>query len=323
MKRYLPPLNSLRAFEAAARHCNFRKAANELSVSQSAISHQLKLLESKLGVELFHRSVHSVELSEAGHLYYPVLRDAFDRMSDVTERISLNTKSTLLTVQVYVTFATAWLIPRLSDFQNKHPDIQVNINTTHIDVDFEHSDVDVCVFMGYKDQANVQYDYLFTSEIYPVCGPGLLAKAKTLKHPEDLLKQNLLYINHAEQDWSNWFSAAGVNADNQSAAIRFDSYSLALDAAIDGAGVALALSPFGTSDVNAGRLVKPFDIQAKAYGDWYLAYRENRGKSEKVIAFQNWLLDQIQNDKNITLSNPESTRPSALELESELLACAI
>jgi len=323
MKRCLPPLNSLRAFEAAARHCNFRKAADELNVSQSAISHQLKLLESKLGVELFHRGVRSVELSEAGHLYYPVLRDAFDRMSDVTERIRLNTKSTLLTVQVYVTFATGWLIPRLSDFQNKHPDIQVNINTTHIDVDFEHSDVDVCVFMGYKNQPNVQYDYLFTSEIYPVCGPQLRAKAKALNHPEDLLKQNLLYINYAEQDWPNWFSAAGVNAETQPPGIRFDSYSLALDAAIDGAGVALALSPFGTSDIDAGRLVKPFDVEAKAYGDWYLAYRENRGNSRKVIAFQNWLIRQIQDDKNITLSRPESARPLQPELQAELRASAV
>ncbi len=323
MKRHLPPLNSLRAFEAAARHCNFRKAADELNVSQSAISHQLKLLESRLGIELFHRSVHSVELSEAGLLYYPVLRDAFDRMSDVTERIRLNTESTLLTVQVYVTFATAWLIPRLSDFQKKHPEIQVNINTTHIDVDFEHSDVDVCVFMGYKDQAKVQYNYLFTSELYPVCGPELLTNAKTLKHPKDLLQQNLLYINNAEQDWSNWFSAAGVDTNTQSPAMRFDSYSLALDAAIDGAGVALALSPFGASDIDAGRLVKPFDIQAKAYGDWYLAYRENRGNSAKVIAFQSWLLGQIQDDKNIRLSKPVSTRPSELELEPELMACAI
>jgi len=323
MKRHLPPLNSLKAFEAAARHCNFRKAADELNVSQSAISHQLKLLESKLGVELFHRSVHSVELSEAGRLYYPVLRDAFDRMSDVTEEIRLNTKSTLLTIQVYVTFATAWLIPRLSDFQRKHPEIQVNINTTHIDVDFEHSDVDVCVFMGYKDQAKVDYKYLFTSEIYPVCAPQLLAKENTLKHPENLLQQNLLYINYAEQDWPNWFSAAGINADTQNPAMRFDCYSLAIDAAIDGAGVALALTPFGTSDIDAGRLVKPFDIQAKAYGDWYLAYRENRGNSAKVIAFQNWLLCQVQDDKNITLAKPESARPSELEFGPELLACAI
>lgn len=301
MKRYLPPLNSLRAFEAAARHCSFRQAADELNVSHSAISHQIKLLESQLEVELFHRSVRSVELTEAGQVYYPILRDAFDRIADGTERVRANIKSTVLTVQIYVTFAVGWLIPRLIDFQKKHPEIQVHINSSHIDADFQRSDVDVCVLMGYKVQPEVHYEYLCTSEIFPVCSPKLLEDGPKLKKPKDLIQHNLLYINHAEQDWPNWFTAAGIDIEDASKGIRFDSYSLALDAAVDGAGVALALQPFGMSDIRAGRLIQPFDIKAQAYGDWYLAYRDNRRNSAKVIAFQKWLLEQVHADPDMNV----------------------
>jgi LysR family glycine cleavage system transcriptional activator len=311
MKRYLPPLNSLRAFEAAARHCSFRHAAEELNVSHSAISHQIKLLESQLGTELFHRSVRSVELSDAGQIYYPILRDAFDRIADATERVRANVRSTVLTVQVYVTFAVGWLIPRLIDFQKKHPEIQVHINSSHIDADFQRSDVDVCVLMGYKVQPEVHYEYLFTSEIFPVCSPKLLEEGPRLKKPQDLTNHNLLYINHAEQDWPNWFEAAGVQSESTNQGIRFDSYSLALEAAIDGAGVALALQPFGMSDVRAGRLVEPFDIKAPAFGDWYLAYRENRRNSAKVKAFQKWLLEQVNEDPDMPMKTPQDGSDSS------------
>ncbi|WP_339672224.1 transcriptional regulator GcvA [Dasania marina] len=299
MKRYLPPLNSLRAFEVAARHLSFREAADELSVSHSAISHQVKLLETQLCTELFHRGVRSVELTEAGALYYPILRDALDRIADGTERVRRNVRSAVLTVQVYVTFANGWLIPRLSDFQEKHPDIQVNINTSHIDADFERSDADVCVLMGYKTQEDVHYEYLFTSDIFPVCSPRILEGGIKLKNPKDLLHHKLLSISHAEKDWPNWFAAAGVEQESPVVGGRFDSYSLALTGAIDGAGVALALSPFGLSDIRSGKLVKPFDVHAEAFGDWYLSYRSNRRASEKVKVFQKWLLDKIQEDGDI------------------------
>jgi len=196
-----------------------------------------------------------------------------------------------------------WLIPRLIDFQKKHPEIQVHINSSHVDADFQRSEVDVCVLMGYKVQPEVHYEYLFTSEIFPVCSPKLLEEGPKLKKPKDLVHHNLLYINHAEQDWPNWFTAAGEEEaiELASKGIRFDSYSLGLDAAMDGAGVALALSPFGMSDIRAGRLINPFDIKAPAYGDWYLAYRENRRNSAKVNAFQKWLLEQVGADPDMMI----------------------
>jgi LysR family transcriptional regulator, glycine cleavage system transcriptional activator len=302
MKRYLPPLNSLRAFEAAARHCSFRHAADELHVSHSAISHQIKLLESQLSVELFHRSVRAVELTDAGRIYYPILRDAFDRIADGTERVRGGRSSSVLNVQVYVTFAVGWLIPRLIDFQKKHPEIQVHIDTSHIDADFQRSNADISVMMGYETQKDVHYEYLFTSDIYPVCSPELIKEGGKLKKPADLLKHNLLYIDHAEDDWPNWFNAAGIDTEGVdfTKGIRFNSYMLALDAAIDCAGVAIAVRPFGMKDIRAGRLVQPFEVSAKAYGDWYLAYRDNRSDSQKVIAFQKWIIEQIQNDPDIT-----------------------
>lgn len=298
MKRYLPPLNSLRAFEAAARHCSFRRAAEELNVSHPAISHQVKLLESQLGVELFRRSVRSVSLTEAGESYYPILRDAFDQISDASEQVKATLTNNILTVQVYVTFA-GWLIPRLSDFKKQYPDIQIHINTSAVDADLSCDNVDVSVLMGYKTQQEVHYDYLFTSEIFPVCSPGFFKESKRIKKPQDLEPQYLLTVNNAEQDWPNWFEAAQVDEIDSTKGIRFDSYALALDAAVDGAGVALALRPFRMRDMREGRLIEPFDVKAQAYGDWYFAYRENRSRSQKIIDFKRWLMEQVANDADM------------------------
>ncbi len=304
MKRNLPPLNSLRAFEAAARHCSFRLAAEELNVSHSAISHQVKLLESQLNVELFHRAVGSVSLTECGEEYYPALRDAFDRMSDATDRVRTELTSNVLTIQTYIT-AAGWLIPRLSDFKRKHPDIQVHLNTSSEDTTFESGAVDISILMGYQTQQDVHYDYLFTSEIFPVCSPQFLEEHKSLKKPQDLSPHQLLSIKNAEQDWPNWCQAAGIDEIDTGKGLRFDSYTLALDAAIDSAGVALALRPFRMKDLRDKRLVELFDVKAQAYGDWYIAFRENRKRSKKVSDFRHWLLKQIEDDQDMPASRKD------------------
>ena len=301
-KRDIPPLNALRAFEAAARHCNFRLAAEELHVTHSAISHQIKLLEERLGVQLFRRTVRTVTLTEEGEQLYPCLRDAFDLISDGVQGVKAVQTSNVLTLQVYVTFA-GWLIPRLPDFRRRHPDIQLHINTSSLDATFEKSDVDAAVLMGYKTQQTIEYDYLFTSQLVPVCSQAFLDHSQPINSPADIQPAQLLTIANAEQDWPNWFAAAGLEAPEQSKGTRFDSYSLALDAAIDGAGIALALLPFRKKDLREGRLVTPFDIKAPAYGDWYFAYRQKRGRSAKVRAFRSWLLGQIADDNDIDIKS--------------------
>ena len=288
MKRSIPPLNALRAFEAAARHCSFRAAADELHVTHSAISHQIKLLEERLQVQLFRRTVRTVVLTEEGEQLFPYLRDAFDLIADGADRVRANQSSNVLTIQIYVTFA-GWLISRLPDFRKQNPDIQLHINTSSIDTDFESGEVDAAVLMGYKTQDNIEYDYLFSSELVPVCGQDFLENSQQIQTPEDLHPSQLLTIAGAETDWPSWYAAAGLEPPDLSKCTRFDSYSLAMDAAIDGAGVALALLPFRMKDLREGRLIAPFDIKTPAYGDWYFACRAIRARSEKISTFRRWL----------------------------------
>lgn len=307
MKRYLPPLNSLRAFEAAARHGSFRYAAEELNVSHSAISHHIKLLESSLEVELFHREVRSVTLTERGKAYYPILRDAFENIADGTEKIREKISKNVLTIQTYITFA-GWLIPRLDNFQKKHPDIQVHLNTSPFDANLGNSDADVSILMGYKTKPKTDYGYLFTSKIFPVCSPSFLQENPDLKRPEDLKPHQLLSMQNAEQDWPNWFAAAGIKEPvDTNCGIRFDSYSLALDAAKNSVGVALALRPFRMKDLRENKLIELFNINTQAYGDWYFTFREGR-ESNKIYKFKKWVISQVESDTDMAHDNNENNK---------------
>ncbi|MEY4375819.1 MAG: hypothetical protein RJB26_369, partial [Pseudomonadota bacterium] len=206
MRRVLPPLNALRSFEAAARHGSFKAAAEELCVSHSAISHQVKLLEQYLGLELFSRHSRAVELTRAGRAYYPVLRETFDRLADSTALLLTPKRQDVLTIQLYSTFAIRWLIPRLPDFQTKHPQINVRLNTSQRDVDFEHEDVDACVLIGTPANDDLQYTYLCGSELLPVCSPALLNGKTPLRTPADLAQHTLLQVYPSRRDWGLWLA---------------------------------------------------------------------------------------------------------------------
>ena len=186
MRKRLPPLNALRTFEAAARNGSFKHAAEELCVSHSAVSHQIKQLERHIGVELFVRKARSVELTKHGRDYYPVLRGAFDRIAEGTERIFTPNIPGILTVQAYSTFAIRWLIPRLPGFGATTPEIRVRLHTSQWDVDFEHEDIDVCILIGDGTRSELHYDFLFSSQIFPVCSPSLLKDNNPFDAPEEL-----------------------------------------------------------------------------------------------------------------------------------------
>ena len=206
MRKKLPPLNALRSLEAAARHTSFKDAANELCVSHSAISHQVKLLEDHLGVELFTRKARAVELTRAGKLYYPVLRDAFDHILEVSQQIMAPHAADVVTVQVYSTLAIRWLIPRLPQFQASFPDIQIRLNTAQTDVDFARDDVDACIMIGKAVDDDLHYRYLFSSELFPVCSPSLLTQGGGIKTPQDLAYQTILQVYPSSKDWAIWLN---------------------------------------------------------------------------------------------------------------------
>ena len=300
MRKPLPPLTALKSFEAAARNGSFKLAAEELCVSHSAVSHQIKQLEAFLNVELFVRKARAVELSKLGKLYYPVLRDAFDKIADGTSLILSPRSEGVLTIQIYSTFAIRWLIPRLPKFYSAHPEIQVRLNTSQLDVDFEHDDVDVWVMIGSRSSTDLHYDYLFTPELFPVTSPSLMQGEKGIKSPEDLVRETILQVYPSEKDWYVWLDGVGVKGVDPLSGLQFDSYDHALSTAMQGMGVALGMQPYVERDIASGLLVEVFPGQRiKAAGEWYLVCRQDRAEQEKIQVFREWMLAEIAADTDL------------------------
>lgn len=300
MSKKIPPLNALKSFEAAARHCSFREAADELCVSHSAVSHQVKLLERYLGVELFVRKARAVELTKAGRMYFPVLRDAFDKIAYGTELLLAPQRNDVLTLQLYNTFAIRWLIPRLADFQSLHPNVSVRLTMSQRDVDFDHEDVDACIRVGRSPGSELDYLYLFTNELFPVCSPDYQNRLGGLAEPEGLTDAVILQVYPSEQDWNIWLQQNGVEGVEPSAGLQFDSYDHALSAAVQSIGVALAMQPFVSRELASGLLVDLFKNRRVVNPNkWYFVTRREKAKQKKIQVFREWLVAAIADDPNI------------------------
>jgi LysR family glycine cleavage system transcriptional activator len=300
MRKRLPPLNSLRAFEAAARNKSFKHAAEELYVSHSAISHQIKRLEEYLGLDLFHRVARGVDLTRSGRIFYPILREAFDLIDEGTELVLSPEAPNVLTVQVYSTFAIRWLIPRLPAFQAAHPEVRVRLHTSQSDVNFEHEDVDVCVLIGQPIDNNLHYDYLFSSSVFPVCSRTLLEDVKPLEEPADLEHHTIIGVYPSRHDWVLWLDEHHLDNVDPDSGLQLDSYDLALNTAVQGLGVALGMEPFVNRELDAGTLVEPFpNMRIETRGAWYLACRREKADSEKVAAFRRWIIQQLEEDPSM------------------------
>ena len=210
MKRTLPPLNGLRAFEAAARHMSFTDAADELSVTQAAISHQVRGLEQRLGLKLFVRRNRSLLLSEAGQAYLPAVRAAFDQLNEATEKLLQKDRGGHLTVTTTASFATKWLVPRLGGFQRANPEIDVRISTGTGLIDFSREDVDIGIRYGRGQWPGLIAERLVGEDVMPVCAPSLVKGPNPLKKPADLKRFTLLHIGSFPDDWQVWLTAAGI-----------------------------------------------------------------------------------------------------------------
>lgn len=300
MRKKLPPLTALRTFEAAARHGSFRDAAEELCVSHSAVSHQIKLLEENLGVALFVRKARSVELSRLGSIYYPVLRNAFDQIAEGAEVLRSPQSSAVLTVQLYSTFAIRWLIPRLPSFYKNNPEIQVRLNTSQRDVNFEQDGVDLCVMIGNRVSEKLHYDYLFSSELFPVASPSLIVGASTLERIEDLREHTILQVYPSKKDWYVWLDGVNLSGVDLDGGLQFDSYDHALSTATQGLGVALGMQPYVSRDIKAGLLVELFPgRRISAAGEWYLVCRREKADNKNIEIFRQWLLAAVNDDASI------------------------
>lgn len=289
VQRKLPPLNALRAFEAAARHLNFTRAAEELGVTQTAVSHQVKLLVERLACRLFRRLNNALMLTDKGEAYFPKVREAFDSLAESTEALCGGEEIRTLTISMQPNFALGWLIPRLSDFQALHPDIDVRVFTGYRDTDFARKDIDVAVRLG-DDWPGLNCDYLFSSEIFPVCSRALVAR-HPLRRVEDLTAHTLLHVVTSADDWSLWLTASGIPCIPTERGPTFDSYALALDAAVHGCGVAMGRTAFVQTDLAEGRLVAPFPLRLKRSQAWYFLWPKSR-TTRKTMLFRAWLLKQ-------------------------------
>ena len=308
----LPPLNALRVFEAAARHLSFKDAANELSITQAAVSHQVKSLEEYLGVELFRRSGRGVQLTEAARAALPRLRDGFDALAAAVEQIRERGEETDLAITAPPVFTARWLMPRLADFSKRNPKVEVRVVSSSKMVDAGALDTAVMagtldlrddasgveIHLGLGEYPGYRSDRLFGVTMVVVANPEL---GNEMRKPEDLARQVLLHddamdlVAHGNA-WQKWLEAAGVS-DRLDAAHgpHFSSNILSLEAASQKLGVALALRPLVNDDIASGRLVAPFDIEVKPVGSYYLVCPEVIAERPAVATFRKWLLEKAGN----------------------------
>ncbi len=295
MRRRLPSLNALKAFEATARHESFTKAAVELCVTQGAVSQQVKGLESELGVRLFSRERQRLIITDAGRSYLEVVRDAFDRLGMGTERLLQRQKSGTLTITTSPNFAAKWLVHRLGRFSAAHPGIDLRVSASVQHIDFAREDIDLAIRHGDGNWPGMHVTQLCTEKLFPVCSPKFLSGSDTLRSPRDLKHHTLLHTN-GTGDWENWLGRTGVDGVDFKHGVVFNQASMTIDAAVDGQGVALARTGLASSDLISGRLVRPFKQALEAPYAFWIVCPKSAAELPKISTFRSWLLKEAAED---------------------------
>ncbi|MGL5285860.1 MAG: transcriptional regulator GcvA [Aeromonas sp.] len=296
MSRRLPPLNALKAFEAAARHLSFTRAAEELFVTQAAVSHQIKALEEYLGIKLFRRKNRSLLLTEEGQGYFLDIKDIFAAISEATDKLLARSAKGALTVSLPPSFAIQWLVPRLVRFSERHPDIDVRIKAVDLDEGSLTDDVDVAIYYGRGSWPGMRADKLHTEYLIPVCSPMLLVGPKPLRTPDDLTRHTLLH-DTSRRDWKSWFRQVGVDAPNVNQGPIFSHSTMVIQAAIHGQGVALGHSVLAQPEIDAGRLICPFEQVLVSKNAYYLVCNEQQADQGKIVAFREWMLELVEQEE--------------------------
>lgn len=316
MSRYsgrLPPLNALRAFEAAARHLSFKKAARELHVTAGAVSHQVKLLEDHLGVPLFRRLTRALELTAEAQAMLPKIREGLDSLAEAVEKLRAREEVPALAVLAPPNFSARWLVPRLSRFTNAHPNLELHLASRPSMIDGRdnaHSEPPpegaeeaplVMVRFGNGHYPGMVVDEVFSARYVPVCSPRLLKGKHALRTPADLKNHTLLHDDTVEAGirptWADWLEKAGVDGVDATRGTHFSDASLAIEAALEGMGVVLMLRSLVTTEIDAGRLVAPFDIAAETPFSFFLVTPEGALAHPSVAAFREWLLAESAADR--------------------------
>jgi LysR family glycine cleavage system transcriptional activator len=306
MSRQLPSLNALRAFEAAARHMSFTRAAEELHVTQAAVSRQIKSLETYLKVSLFRRLPRKLEITPEGMAYVPYLREAFDSIENATRRIVRGETRSVLTVSVLPTLAIHWVIPNLHEFNELYPEIEIHFATSINPVDF-NSEIDMAIRVGSrnplpanqsgaridlqmtKDWSGIEIEELMVDLIIPVCAPDLARAAPPLRRFEDLRSHTLLHTSTRPNAWPDWLAANGVREVAGSKGPSYGHFFMAIEAARQGKGIACVPDVLVAADFAAGRLIAPFSRPVESAGSYWILYRRHQRNMPKLRTFCDWL----------------------------------
>jgi LysR family glycine cleavage system transcriptional activator len=294
----LPPLNALRAFEAAARHLSFKRAAVELHVSATAISHQVKALEDYLGVKLFERRNRGLKLTDVARAALPKVSEGFQSLAEGAEAMRAQDAAVTLLLSAAPAFAAKWLVPRLQNF---------------VGFNIEPDEADLAIRFGSGNYPGFRVDRLLEVSLTPVCSPQLMAGERSLHAPEALRHHTLLHDDTIEAldgrpDWAMWLKRAGVTDVNPARGPHFTHGALALEAAADGLGVALAMDVIAAGDIAAGRLVQPFELKVPLPAAYYVVSPENQADQPHVAAFRTWLLEEAQADAVAALHEAHAPR---------------
>jgi len=315
MSQRLPPLNALKAFEAAARHLSVKKAAVELNVTPAAVSHQIRTLEEYLDVQLFHRYNRALELTDAAQACLPKLREGFDCLAQAVERLRTHTSGGMLTVSAAPSFAARWLMPRLHRFIAAHHEIDVRVSARmrRVSVDGKIDvaeratietwldDSDVAILYGHGHYPDLDVHRLLSLTITPICSPKLLTGEHPLRTPEDLKHHMLLHddtgdMYDGESFWEVWLEAAGVTGIDAKRGARFSHAVLAFEAAIDAVGVVASMPSLAAEELASGKLVMPFDLKVPLASAYYLVCEPHAKTRPAVAAFRDWLIAEAAKD---------------------------
>jgi LysR family glycine cleavage system transcriptional activator len=302
--RAIPGLGSLRTFEAAGRLLSFTKAAAEIAVTPAAVSHQMRELEDQLGVRLFERNSRSMRLTPQGEILHAAVSDSVDRLRRALARIRHSDARPRLMLTASPSIASKWLVPRLEHFLRIAPEADIRIDVSSEPLDFARDEIDVAIRFGDGNYPGLSVEPLFEETVFPVCAPRLLEGPDPLRRPEDLLKHTLIHVEWNNQwatwpNWKMWLMAAGMRDVETSRGLHFSHTALAIQAAIDGQGVALGDSTLVADDLAAGRLVRPFEMTLKGPPRfaYYVVTLPNAEPQSLVSRFRAWLVEEAAKTK--------------------------
>ncbi|WP_288585571.1 LysR substrate-binding domain-containing protein [uncultured Methylobacterium sp.] len=293
----LPPLNALRAFEAAGRHLSFRLAADELGVTQSAISHQIAALESYLQTDLFVREPRKIRLTRSGSTYLPFVESAFAKLSEGTGVVKRLGHRDSLFIETYTSFAVRWLMPRLSEVRKAYPDLDVRIASSQSEWELNIDMADVAIIYTQRpDRPELCYRKLTQASLSPLCSPDVARSLGQEPKIESIFDVTQLSLINAPDDWAAWLGKPQMIEHRFTANLEIDSYLTAIEAALKGEGVAIVPDFLVAEDIRLGRLVQPFARSVPQPGSWYLVYRRDQAPEERIVWFEKWIADQFCNN---------------------------